>query len=35
VQLPGFTGPPDPEILQCPSTASSGRRLTRIIFGAS
>ncbi len=29
------TGPADPETLQCPSTASSGRKLTRITLGGS
>src|SRR5208282_459499 len=29
------TGPPEPAILQCPRTASSGRRLTIVTFGGS
>ena len=29
------TGPADPVILQCPSTASSGRKLTATTFGGS
>jgi hypothetical protein len=34
VQL-ALTGPAEPGILQCPSTASSGRKLTRMILGGS
>jgi hypothetical protein len=34
VQL-ALTGPADPGTLQCPSTASSGRKLTRMIRGGS
>ncbi|HXU50399.1 MAG TPA: hypothetical protein VN727_15255, partial [Candidatus Binatia bacterium] len=34
IQLP-LTGPLWPTILQWPRTASSGRRLTRVTFGAS
>jgi len=30
-----LTGPPDPAILQCPRTASSGRRLIVVNWGAS